>query len=253
MRSLFPAALAVMLSSASAGAEASWPSTGWTSSTPEAEGLDATALEEARDFALTAGGAGLVTRHGRVVLSWGDTNALWDVKSTTKSIGSIVLGLAIDDGLVALDDAAQDHWDLVGTVPAENTGTGWLDDITLRQLATHTAGFPDPSLPSLPVAELVDYPDASQHYGLLWWDNADGAIAGVPADTYWAWGLGESLIVVFPSLDMVVSRVGDGWQTGWSGDSTVLEPFLEPLSRAAGSVAVEPASWAGIKALYRNP
>ena len=50
---------------------------------------------------------------------------------------------------------------------------------------------------------------ASRHYGLLWWNNGDGAIENVPTDAFWAWGLYDSLIVVIPSLDIVVARAGE--------------------------------------------
>ena len=33
-------------------------------------------------------------------------------------------------------------------------------------------------------------------------------MANVPEDAYWAWGLGEELIVVIPSLDLVIVRNG---------------------------------------------
>ena len=68
-------------------------------------------------------------------------------------------------------------------------------------------------------------------------------MANVPADTYWAWGLGEELIVVIPSLDLVIARNGGQapateangarvWNdatTDWDGDVRVLEPFLNPI------------------------
>ncbi len=50
-----------------------------------------------------------------------------------------------------------------------------------------------------------DYPGASRHYGLLWRNNNDGSMKGVPADAFWSWGPYDSLIVVIPSLDMVVA------------------------------------------------
>lgn len=118
-----------------------WPTNGWATSTPAAQEMDQSLLEQARDFTLTAGGAGLITRHGYAVLSWGNQGSRREIKSATKSIGVSLLAMAIDDGLVALDDHAQTHYPPVGTPPSSNTGTGWLDEITLRQLATHTAGF----------------------------------------------------------------------------------------------------------------
>jgi len=72
-------------------------------------------------------------------------------------------------------------------------------------------------------------PGARNHYGLLWWNNNDGALGNVPRDTFWAWGLHDSLIVVMPSLDIVVARAGAGWKKGWDGHYSTLEPFLDPI------------------------
>jgi hypothetical protein len=68
-------------------------------------------------------------------------------------------------------------------------------------------------------------------------------MANVPADAFWAWGLGESLIVVIPSLDLVIARNGTQadptpldsdrvWNddtVDWDGNVAVLEPFLNPI------------------------
>ncbi|MFQ5810430.1 MAG: hypothetical protein ACE5JM_12500, partial [Armatimonadota bacterium] len=85
-----------------------------------------------------------------------------------------------------------------------------------------------------PVAAVVGLPEvierhgnASDHYGLLWWNNADGALAGVPRDAYWSWGLHDSFIIVIPSLDIVASRVGRDWKrTAGAQHYDVLKPFL---------------------------
>lgn len=85
------------------------------------------------------------------------------------------------------------------------------------------------------------FPNATTDYGVLWWTNKSGTMANVPTDTYWAWGLGEALIVVIPSLDLVIVRNGGqspsdsspnvrAWNDDkWDGDVTVLEPFLDPI------------------------
>ena len=71
---------------------------------------------------------------------------------------------------------------------------------------------------------------ACNHYGLLWWNNNDGALKKVPRDTYWSWGLYESFIVVMPSLDIVVARAGRSWKRKAGGDHySVLAPFFEPI------------------------
>lgn len=332
-----------------------FPTTGWATATPAEMNMDIARLDEARDFALTGGGSGFVTRHGRVVYTWGDTTHRYDLKSTTKSIGGTALGLAIDEGRLQLADLAQAHLPTIGVPPDTNTATGWLGSITILQLATHTAGFdkpggyvgliaqpgttwfysdaslnwladvltqvyaqdlyallfarvwtpmgitaadltwrdnafredtlngikrrefasgiianvdamarigylflrrgawdgqqlvsesfvdtvrtPRPELATATVADPVNYPRATTNYGVLWWTNAEGLLADVPRDAYWAWGLGDSLIVVIPSLDIVVARAGNvppapAWRPDWNGDYNALAPFLTPIAQS---------------------
>jgi len=121
-----------------------WPTDTWVTATPAEMGMDQTLLEQARDFALTAGGSGMIIRSGRQVMAWGDQTVLYDLKSTTKSIGSTILGLALKDSLLDTQDLAQLYLPELGTPPASNTATGWLDDITIEHLATHSAGFDKP-------------------------------------------------------------------------------------------------------------
>ena len=91
----------------------------------------------------------------------------------------------------------------------------------------------NPQSQGLPVYRPEEYPDASSHYGLLWWNNADGTLSGVPHDAYWSWGLYDSLIVVIPSLDLVIARAGKGWEQGFGSRYRRLEPFLQPIVAAA--------------------
>lgn len=313
-----------------------------------------------------APGNGIIVRHGRIVHSWGDIDARLEVKSVTKSMGGIALGLAIDEGKLALTDKADVKMAAFGVPPDSNAATGFLSQITIGQLATHTAGFEKPggyvalrtagpgkewfysdaglnwladtltevygqdlnalltqkvwsvlgvttddivwrsmatglrplpraANPGLEYRELAsgisanvnamarvgllflrrgmwkdqrilsesfidtvqtpraenanltlplagEFPNATADYGVLWWTNKSGQMANVPRDTYWAWGLGESLIVVIPSLDLVIARnggqaVGNSpgrvWnEFGWNGDVKVLEPFLNPIVAA---------------------
>lgn len=323
-------------------------------------GMDPVLLGQARDYAVSqGGGSGIITRGGRVVLSWGSDTTTYELRSATKSIGAILLALAVDDGLVQLSDRALDHDAGFGVPPSSNQSTGWLDDITLQMLATHTAGFdvpggfidlvhppgtmwaysdggvnwladvltvrygqdlhsvltnrvlvhlgvspadltwrdniyrgttiqgiprrelgsgiaarvdamarlgylhlrrglwdgtailpasfvdaarvPAPGLASIPVADSTTYPGASGHYGLLWWNNGDGAIPGLPTDAYWAWGLDESVILVIPSLDVVAARAGGGWQPHFTSDYSVLAPFFTPIAQ---SVVGPPSNFA---------
>lgn len=326
-----------------------WPGGSWLPFTPEALSMDSALLEQARDYALSGGGSGIVIRFGAAALSWGSQTELYDLKSSTKSIGVTALGLALQDGLVNLGDAALPHYAGFGAPPSGNTGTGWLDDISLENLATHTAGFDKsggyidllyapgttfhysdgganwladvltalfqqdlkdlmfarvfdylgitgsdltwrnhayrietingvkrrefgsgisanvdamarigylylrqgmwdgvqilpPSFPDtvsqvasglsgVTINNATDFPAASNHYGLLWWNNADGTLENAPTDTYWSWGLKDSLIVIIPSLDIVAVRAGnDGWRSGWNADYAVAAPFIESIA-----------------------
>ena len=75
-------------------------------------------------------------------------------------------------------------------------------------------------------------PNAPRHYGLLWWNNNDGSIGGVPQDAFWAWGLGEAIILVIPSLRLVVARAGSGWQSGWRANYSVVAEFFRRVVAA---------------------
>jgi CubicO group peptidase (beta-lactamase class C family) len=352
------------------------PDHGWTRVAAAADvGMSDTALDEAQNYALTGGGAGMIVRRGRLVRSWGNFDQRYDLKSTTKSMGGMALGLAIANNSVALTDIAQTKLATIGNPTANHPE--WLDDITVQQLATHTAGFAKPGgyvdmlyqpgttwsysdaglnwladllttvlnedlasvlntrvwtvlgvlssaggpgdpggpsnadvhwrdnrlrpegdpppairkrelaagifanpntmarvgllflrkgmwgdtrvLPesfittvSTPVAanaamvnaDEPNFPAATSNYGVLWWTNANGRLANVPRDAYWAWGLGDSLIVVIPSLDIVAVRAGPQAAPGsspgarvwndddWNGDYAVLAPFLDPIVRS---------------------
>jgi len=328
-----------------------FPGKEWATIEPDDAGLDEGLLENARDYALTGGGSGYITRGGKLVLSWGSARQRYDLKSSTKSIGATALGVAILDGKMALTDKARKHHPSLGTPPAANAETGWLDRITILQLATQTSGFEKPGgygkllfepgtkwsysdggpnwlaecitrayrqdvdalmfdrvftplgitrddlvwrknsyrpreidgiarrefgsgvsanvdamarlgllylrggvwnnnrlLPEsfvkqagtvvpavvgLPEVDSKNYGNASDHYGLLWWNNADGTLKDVPRDAYWSWGLYDSLIVVIPSLDLVVARAGTSWKRPHAEHYDVLRPFLEPIVAAA--------------------
>ncbi len=322
----------------------------WPKGNPAALGMDVQLLDEARRYGASANGSGLVIYHDHIVASWGDLQRRYDLKSTTKSIGVTLLGLALADGLVKLHDPACRYHSDFGVPPESNRQKGWIEQITLFHLATHTAGFPkpggygalefapgtgwlysdggpnwlaecltlvygrdlrdvlfervlerigittdaftwrnnayrphtiqgvarrefgagihanvmamarigylylkqgrwhdqallpaefvaavgrsQPELMGLPEA-VPDYGNASDHYGLLWWNNADRTLAKVPTDAFWSWGLNDSLIVVVPSLDLVAVRAGESWPLSEKEHYAVLRPFLEPLCQAA--------------------
>jgi CubicO group peptidase (beta-lactamase class C family) len=101
-----PLQLSLLMALASTRADAAWPGAEWPTAKPSELGADEGKLAQARDYALRAGGSGCIVLHGKLVMSWGDQRALYDLKSTSKSIGVTVLGLALKDGKVKLDDTA---------------------------------------------------------------------------------------------------------------------------------------------------
>src|SRR5207248_8277069 len=127
------------------------PDLSWPTATPESQGLSADGLDALAAYARKyGGGSGCVVRHGRLVKEWGDPAARADIKSATKgAVGTTLLGLAVGAGLVRLDDIARKHYPALGRERKENAATGWLDRITVRQLATMTAGFDDGRPPRL--------------------------------------------------------------------------------------------------------
>jgi CubicO group peptidase (beta-lactamase class C family) len=363
--------------------KAVWPGLKWEQIKPEDAGMDISILSKGRDYALTGGGSGRITRYGRLVIQWGDQSRRYDLKSTTKAIGVTALGLALKDGKIkSLNDPAKQYHPNFGTPPESNTENSWLEKITVFDLATQTAGFDksggytelmfEPgtkwsysdggpnwlaecitlaygqdldelmfecvfgpigikksdltwrsnayrpkeingikrrefgsgisanvdamarigylylrsgqwgdkqiiprwfvdmartvprSVRGLEVVRKDTYFNASDHYGFLWWNNSDGTIANVPRDTYWSWGLYDSLIVVIPSLDIVASRAGKSLNKAGNADYKSIEPFIEPIVlsvKQKGDMATAPyrsspmikgIEWAPVETIIRK-
>lgn len=147
IRAIVFTALSVLLCIATThcdGADEIWPLPKWLAAEPAEVGIDEAQLHRARDYALTGGGSGYITRHGRLVMSWGDLQTRYDLKSTTKSIGVTALGLAIADGRIRLQDKVIQHHPRFAVPPDSNRATGWINDVTILHLATQTAGFEKP-------------------------------------------------------------------------------------------------------------
>lgn len=113
----------------------------------------------------------------------------------------------------------------------------WAGEQIIPESFVAAVSEPFPEIVGLPVRDPAQYPNASDHYGLLWWNNGDGTLTNVPRDAFWSWGLYDSLIAVIPSLDIVVARAGSGWRSGWDGNYEVLRPFLEPICQSVAAGA----------------
>lgn len=122
-----------------------WPTHGWRTSTPEAQGVDSGLLAQALDLIREQGLAVdnlLILRHGYVVLDAyfypSNADRLHDVASVTKSITSTLTGIAIEEGVIGGLDAP-----LVGFLPEV---TSLSSDprkalITVRDLVSMSSGL----------------------------------------------------------------------------------------------------------------
>jgi len=362
------------------GGEVVWPGARWEEAKAEEVGMASGVLGKAREYALRGDGSGMVTRHGKVVMRWGDQGRRYDLKSSTKAIGFTAVGLALKDGkFKGLDERAKRYQPKLGVPPELNARTGWIDKITLFHLASQTAGFDKPggytklmfepgtkwaysdggpnwlaecvtlayrrdlrelmfervfgpigigrgdltwrnnsyrehkiggvmrrefgsgisanadamarigylylrggrwknkqilpgdfvqmagrvpkAIKGLPVVKPESYFNASDHYGLLWWNNADGTMKTVPRDAYWSWGLYDSLIVVIRSLDIVASRAGKSLNNQRNSAYSAIEPFIGPIAMSvmgrSGRGVPYPASdirieWAAADTIVRK-
>lgn len=118
-------------------AETVFPGDEWLTATPESLGLDSPILEEAAVVADEGGSHCLmVTRHGHLAGEWyfdgWDRTTSQNVFSVTKSVTSTLVGIAVDQGLVDLDDPASIYID-------EWQGTA-SEAVTIRQLLSNTSG-----------------------------------------------------------------------------------------------------------------
>jgi CubicO group peptidase (beta-lactamase class C family) len=101
-------------------------------------------LVKIREAAAYADGSGMILRGNKVVYQWGDVNKLYDLKSTTKSIGVAALGLAINDGLIKLDDKIDEYCSDLEISTGKNRVANWIKELTFFHLASHTGGFDKP-------------------------------------------------------------------------------------------------------------
>ena len=121
-----------------------WPTTGWRSSTPEAQGIDSDKLAELllaiREKNIQVHSL-LVIRNGYVVMDASfypyDGQTVHNVASVTKSLMTTLMGIAVDQGKLNLDDK------MVSFFPDRTIAN--LDErkenITVRHLASMSSGL----------------------------------------------------------------------------------------------------------------
>lgn len=86
-----------------------------------------------------------------------DQDSLFEIGSITKAFTGILLAEMASKGEVSLDDP-------ISKILPPPEGPGWGDDVTLEQLATHTAGLPRLP-PGLAEHERFDPADPYSHFG----------------------------------------------------------------------------------------
>jgi CubicO group peptidase (beta-lactamase class C family) len=118
-----------------------WPGAQWATASPAAVGMDPAKTATALKYGRVRAGSGNLIRAGRRIGYWGDQGTKYHLQSTTKSIGSILIGIAIRERRISLDSLLAGRVPNFGVPPTANRAKGWLDGITVRQLATQSAGF----------------------------------------------------------------------------------------------------------------
>ncbi|HXK59366.1 MAG TPA: serine hydrolase [Acidobacteriota bacterium] len=125
--------------------ETPWPTLGWVLSSPEQEGMDSALLEQASKYVkdqCPTRFSLLVVRNGRLVLEryYNGSNAYQpnNIKSMSKSVLSVLTGIALDEGLLTGVDQRLDEFFPEYFSPGDDPRK---HDITLEHLLTMTAGF----------------------------------------------------------------------------------------------------------------
>ena len=137
------------------------PAFEWTAGSPESQGMSAAKLDALRDGLAKHGTqAVFVARNDVVVCEWyapgrkpADTHGTASLAKAL--VGGVPLALAMDDGLIRMDDLASKY------VPE------WASDprkgkITVRHLGSHTSGLEDSSVPG------VTHPNEPGWKGEFW-------------------------------------------------------------------------------------
>jgi CubicO group peptidase (beta-lactamase class C family) len=166
-RSAMIAALAALVAVMLAGCvhTESVPTRRWNVSTPEDQGMESERLNSISTYVqgqLPDTTSVVVVRHGHIVFEEyfdGDRDTLRSLASVTKSVVSALIGIAVDQGLIAsVDDPMISYLPQFDT-PDLNPN---VRDVTIRHLLTLTSGFNDttsPRLTSEAMKKMLESPD----------------------------------------------------------------------------------------------
>jgi len=158
-----------------------WPTDEWRTNTPEEQGLDSTSLAEGLLSIQETGypiHSLMIVRNGYVVLEATfnpyDGRSPHNLGSVTKSVLSTLIGIAIDQGKLKLDDTLLSFFP-IDTIATHDTRK---DHITLKDLLTMTSGLDCIGLPS---EETVQAMEASPNWVQFMLDRP---MASEPGNTF---------------------------------------------------------------------
>jgi CubicO group peptidase (beta-lactamase class C family) len=174
-----------------------WPTETWPTSSPEAQAMDPARLQEMMDLIDEQGlpyEAVLVVRHGHLVFeayrNGYDQDTVHHLQSATKSVSSLLIGIAIDQGF--LDGVDQKVVDLLpGYTPANLEAR--KERLSLEHLLTMSAGLEWHETD-------YAYADARNSLGQMWVSSdavqhvLDQPMAHEPGEA-WAYNSGTSLLL----------------------------------------------------------
>ncbi len=200
--------------------ETAFPGDAWERRPPEALGLNVEAVEAMGALMEKARANGVLIRDGYLVAEWtygGPADERFETQSCTKSITSMVLGLALKEGKIAdLDDRVKDYY------PSFDAGP-YTDEITFWHLVTATSGIEAKRWTERYDARGDMEPGLAHRY------HNDHTAELARALTYI---FGEDLETVL--RDRVLDPIGADMEWGSDGDRTVTLPDGSTVRVVAG-------------------
>src|SRR6185295_2831888 len=128
----------------------------WSTATPESQGMSTSKLDAMRSGLQSRGTSHLlVIRNDKIVHEWYASGQSRTTKHGTASsskalVGGVSLGVAIDDGLITLDDPATKF-------VSQWAGVALKSQIKIRHLGSHTSGIEDAEADDLPHDQLTGW------------------------------------------------------------------------------------------------
>jgi len=176
----------------------------------------------------TVGLGGVISRHGYIAASWGDLEASVQTASLGKSFTGICLALAVDAGLVKLNDLVWKSWTGEGELSHKHKylNVGHHRKMTWRHLSNMTGGFPDIDLSS-PDGEMGDIlSNYSKRPPGGEFEYSDGGMWRLAQALTKLWGKDLKQLLD----EKIFSQIGvpaDRWQ--WLPGKTMYENLLYPF------------------------